>query len=165
MNALRGGATGQSVSDSQVKAAYLYGFAKFVEWPAQKFASPSTPILFCVASDPSFESELNRIVKGKAISGRTLSVISAEESEQARNCHVLFLNSMHSRQTRHLLEAVRGAGVLTVGETDDFAQEGGMIRFILKDERVQFEVNHKAANQEGVLISARLLSVAKKILE
>jgi hypothetical protein len=164
-DALRSSVTAQSVSDSQVKAAYLYSFAKFVEWPARKFPEPSTPILFCLVSDPGFESELNRTVKGKAVSGRAVRIVLVEEVEQARNCHVLFFNAARSRQTQRILEGIRGAAVLTVGEADDFLQEGGMIRFVLNDDRVQFEVNHKAASQEGFYISARLLGVARKIFE
>lgn len=165
MDALRSSVAAQSVSDSQVKAAYLYSFAKFAEWPARKFPEPSTPILFCLVSDPGFESELNRTMIGKTISGRTVRIVLVEEVEQARNCHVLFLNTARSRQTQRILEGVRGAAVLTVGETDDFLQKGGMIRFVLHDERVQFEVNHKIASQEGLYISARLLGVARKIFE
>lgn len=158
-------AEAQSISESQVKAAYLYSFAKFVEWPVQKFPDAATPILFCVVGDPAFELELNQTVKGKSISGRAVKVQGVQEDEPARDCHVLFFNSTRARQTRHLLEAVRGAAVLSVGEADDFIQAGGMIRFVLRDDRVQFEVNHKTASQEGLYISARLLGVARRIFD
>src|SRR5581483_1788756 len=83
----------QSVSDYQVKAAYLYNFAKFVEWPSESFASPTTAFRFCVLDDLSFESALNQIVKGKTIAGRPVEVARAHSAEQRRSCHILFVNS------------------------------------------------------------------------
>src|SRR5450759_4181313 len=74
----------QTVSEDQVKAAYVYNFSKFVEWPAQAFASPTAPILLCVLNDPAFESELNPIVKGKIVGGRAVTVVPVQNGEQSR---------------------------------------------------------------------------------
>lgn len=155
----------QTASEYQVKAAYLYNFVKFVEWPAQDFASPTAPIQLCVLNDRSFESELNQIVKGKTVAGRPVAVIPVQNGEQSRLCHVLFINSSQSGQAHHILEVLRDTSVLTVGETKGFVEEGGIINFVLQDDHVQFHVNHKAANQVGLRISSRLLSVAKLVIE
>jgi len=155
----------QAVSEYQVKAAYVYNFAKFVEWPARDFASPTAPIQLCVLNDQSFESELNRIVKGKTVAGRPVAVIPVHGGEQSRRCHVLFINSSQNTQARNILEALRDTSVLTVGENKGFVEDGGIISFVLQDDRVQFEVNQRAANQAGLHISSRLLSVARIVIK
>ena len=155
----------QSTSEYQVKAAYLYNFAKFVEWPAREFPTPEAPIRLCILNDRSFEAELSPIVKGKTVAGRPVSVISVQDGEQSRSCHILFINSSQSARARRILEVLRPASVLTVGESPKFVEEGGIINFILQDDHVQFQVNHKAANGAGLHISSRLLSVAKLVIE
>jgi YfiR/HmsC-like len=155
----------QTMSEYQVKAAYLYNFAKFVEWPGGAFSSPTAPLQFCVLNDQAFESELNRLVTGKAIAGRPANVTSVRNAEESRRCHILFINSSQRGQVRHVLEVLRDTSVLTVGETQGFVEEGGIINFVLQDDRVQFQVNHKAAAQAALHISSRLLSVAKLVIE
>jgi YfiR/HmsC-like len=155
----------QAASEYQVKAAYLYNFAKFVEWPARDFATPLAPIRLCVLNDQAFESELNQIVTGKTITGRPVNVVPVRNGEQSRSCHILFINSYQDRQVLPILEALRDTSVLTVGQSKSFVEEGGIINFVLQDNRVQFQVNHKAANRAGLHISSRLLSVAKRVIE
>jgi YfiR/HmsC-like len=155
----------QTVSEYQVKAAYVYNFSKFVEWPAQAFPSSAAPITLCVLNDPAFESELNPIVKGKIVAGRTLTVVPVQNGEQARRCQILFIDSSQDRQSRQIIDALRNSSVLTVGESPGFVEKGGIINFVLQDDRVQLQVNHKAATRAGLHISSRLLSVAKRVLE
>jgi hypothetical protein len=155
----------QTASEYQVKAAYLYNFAKFVEWPGRDFANPTAPITLCVLNDQAFGSELNRIVKDKTIAGHPVSVVPVQTTEQSRSCHILFINSAQDTQARHIIEVLRNTSVLTVGETKGFVENGGIINFVLQDERVQFQVNHKAAKQAGLSISSRLLAVAKFVIE
>jgi hypothetical protein len=155
----------QSVSEDQVKAAYVYNFAKFVEWPSRDFASPTAPLRFCVLDDRSFESELIQIVKGRAVAGRPVIVVPVQSGDQSRDCHILFIGSSQEGQVRHIIEVLRETNVLTVGETKGFVEAGGIINFVLQDDRVQFQVNHKAAKQAGLSISSRLLAVAKVVVE
>jgi hypothetical protein len=155
----------QTASEYQVKAAYLYNFAKFVEWPARDFANSTAPIQLCVLNDPSFGSELNQIVKGKVVAGHPVSVVPVQTPEQSRSCHILFVNASQNAQARHVIEVLRDTSVLTVGETKGFVEDGGIINFVLQDDRVQFQVNHKAAKQAGLGISSRLLAIAKAVLE
>lgn len=155
----------QAVSEYQVKAAYLYNFAKFVEWPAGDFATPDAPIRLCVLDDPSVESELNQIAKGKTIGGHPVNVVPVQNGEQSRSCQILFINASHNQQARQIIELLRETSVLTVGETKVFVAEGGIISLVLQDDRMRFQVNHKAAKQAGLHISSRLLSVATLVLE
>src|ERR1039457_5551589 len=97
----------QTVSEDQVKAAYVYNFSKFVEWPEQAFASPAAPIRLCVLNDRSFESELNQIVKGKTVGGRAVTVVPVQNGEQSRGCQILFIDSSHDGQSLQIIEALR----------------------------------------------------------
>lgn len=160
-----GPSSAQTTSEYQVKAAYIYNFAKFVEWPAQDFASPTAPIRLCLLNDQSFESDLNQIVKGKKISGRPITVAPVQNGEQSRGCHILFINSSHNSEAQRIIEVLRNTSVLTVGESPGFVEEGGIINFVLQDDHVHFQVNHRAADQGGLHISSRLLSVATLVIE
>lgn len=153
------------MSDYQVKAAYLYNFAKFVQWPAHDFSSPNSPIQLCVLNDRTFQVELKSIVKDKTVAGRPVAVLGVQDAEQSRFCHMLFINSSQSSNSRHILDMLRRRSVLTVGESAGFAEQGGIINFVLQQDHVQFEVNHRAANEVGLQISSRLLSVAKLVIE
>jgi hypothetical protein len=155
----------QTVSEYQVKAAYLYNFAKFVEWPVDRFPSATAPIRLCVLNENSFESELRQIANGKTIAGHQVTVVAVQNGDQSRSCHVLFISSSHNRQTRHIIEGLGNTSVLTVGETKGFIEEGGIVNFVLQDDHVRFQVNNKAANQARLRISSRLLSVAKPVIE
>src|SRR6266571_3082455 len=77
-------------SDAQVKAAYVYNFAKFVEWPANKFAAATSPLRFCILNDFSFEANLTRIVHGKSIAGHPLEVVQVRDAAESLHCHILF---------------------------------------------------------------------------
>ncbi|HZQ69931.1 MAG TPA: YfiR family protein, partial [Terriglobales bacterium] len=132
---LTAGMFAQTLSDYQVKAAYVYNFAKFIEWPAQKFASPTSPFRFCILDDYSFETELNRIVKDKSVAGRPIEVRDVRDGPESRNCHILFVNAAQSKRLRVIVEATRGAGVLSVGETEDFIDQGGIVKFVADNGR------------------------------
>lgn len=155
----------QRTTDIRLEAAYIYNFAKFVEWPPFKFPNSSTPVRFCVLNDFAFQSELNRALSARTISGRTLEVALLRDASQALQCHVLFINAAQERQVEHLLKPLRSASVLTVGETDGFLDEGGMINFSLQNDQVQFRINRKAAQEANLYLSSRLLSLAKKVVE
>jgi hypothetical protein len=158
-------ARGQSstAGEYQVKAAFLYNFAKFVDWPPSSFPNASTPLRICVLGQDPFGQELRDIAHGKTVNGRRLEVSNVTDLQQARSCHILFIASSEKRQIKRLLESLRGADVLTVGDTKGFAEQGGMINFVVEDNRVQFEVSRKAAEQAGLKISSKLLSVAKLV--
>ena len=156
-------AVAQAVSEYQVKAAYLYNFAKFVDWPAESFSSPTAPIRLCVLNDHAFASQLEQIVSGKNIMGRPVLSIPVQKVEESRDCQVLYIHS--SQQPQHVFDLLQGTSVLTVGETKGFLEEGGIINFVFQGDQVHFQVNHRAAMQAGLHMSSRLLSVAKVVIE
>ena len=148
----------------QVKAAFLFNFAKFVEWPPSSFSDASAPLRICVLGRDPFGEELRNITKEKVVNGRKLEVSQVLEVKVAGTCHILFIASSETARLKQILESLRGTDALTVGDTKGFVEQGGMINFVLENNRVQFEVNRKAAEQVGLKISSKLLSVAKLVV-
>jgi hypothetical protein len=118
-----------------------------------------------VLKEQAFESELNQVVKGKTVGGRAVTVVPVQTAEQSLGCQILFIASSQDKQSRQIIDTLRNTSVLTVGESEGFLERGGIINFVLQDDRVQLQVNHKAATQAGLHISSRLLSVAKLVIE
>lgn len=145
-----------------LKAAFLYNFAKFVSWPEQRSASDS-PVLFCVVGDDPFEGRLAAVLRGRSLDGSPLEVLHLTDATDARRCHVAFVASSETCMASSALSALEGTPVLTVGETQAFSDAGGMIRFRIEDNRVRFDVNMAAARAEGIEISSKLLSLARKV--
>jgi hypothetical protein len=145
----------------QVKAAFLYNFAKFVEWPQGAFASPTDPIGICIVGQNPFGSTLEKMVQGKMVGDRTFAVRRFPDTLQASQCQILFIGAAEWRRTRALLEAVKSTGILTVGESDDFTALGGIISFRLDGPRVRIKVDLQTAEQAKLRISSKLLSLAE----
>jgi hypothetical protein len=158
-------ASAQRATESEIKAAYIYNFAKFVGWPESTFAKPNAPIRFCVLNDQLFEADLGRIVTSKSVLGHSIAVTGIRDGDQFRECHVLFISALQKKEIKRITSELHGTSVLTVGETAGFLEQGGMINFVVQDDRVQFEVNHKAAEQAGLYVSSRLLGLANRVLE
>jgi YfiR/HmsC-like len=151
-------------SEYDVKAAFLFHFAQFVEWPAEAFLSAESPLTYCTVGEDAFRGALDESVKGKRIGNRPLRVLHLREREPVGGCQVLFIGAgQKGRQTEELASA-KGRPMLTVGETADFAQEGGIIGFFLEEKKVRFEINVGAAEKAGLKISAKLLALAKTVL-
>lgn len=156
---LRAGADGSVVDEYQVKAAFLFNFAKFVEWPAQAPNASSDAIALCVFGKNPFGTALDGIA-GKSIGNRKFVVREVSGAQQANKCHILFVAGSDRKRIRALLEEVKTSSMLTVGETEDFIGDGGIVSFRLKDARVHFEIDDAAAERAGLHISSKLLSLA-----
>ena len=143
----------------QVKAAFLFNFAKFVEWPGPDPAND--PINLCVVGDDPFGSLLDQMVKGKLANGRAMEIRRISPGVKFERCQIAFIAASERKRLPALLESLGHAGVLTVGETDDFARGGGIISFFLDNNHVRLEVNVDAADRAGLKISSKLLSLAK----
>jgi|SRR5690348_2285263 uncharacterized protein DUF4154 len=147
----------------QVKAAFLYNFAKFVEWPAQAFPSSSAPFRICVLGRDPFGDTFTGIVQGKLISGHPIVALTLPSAAEVRPCHVLFIGNTDSATLKAALDRMRGFPILTVGESADFLALGGMINFVLEDDRVRFEINLAAAELHHLKLSSKLLAVARVV--
>jgi hypothetical protein len=157
-------AAAQSASEYQVKAAFLFNFAKFVEWPAEAFSTPDAPLQVCVLGQDPFGGDFEQMIEDKTVSGHRLEIAHPEGVPQARACQVLFIASSEKQKAREILRGLAGVSVLTVGDTSGFAKMGGVINFVLDENRVRFEINVKAAERAHLKLSARLLTVAKLIV-
>jgi hypothetical protein len=154
-------ASAQSVTDDQVKAAYLFNFAKFIEWPADVFDKADAPMNFCSLGRSPVVDELDSSVRSKSINGHTIMVKHLHGPEEIKGCHLVFLAASAGKQQQKLLQAAKGSSVLLVAEGSGFARAGGTINFIMEDGRLLFEINIKAAEIAHLKISSKLLSLAR----
>jgi hypothetical protein len=153
-------ARAQSFNEYQVKAAFLYTFAKFVEWPPESFPSPSAAITICVLGEDPFGTFLDDAVRGKTIGDRPIVVSRMADLPAGRDCKILFIAASERRRMPAMLAAVASAGLLTVGNTAEFAALGGVIGLQLDGERIRLSVNLMAADKAKLRISSRVLSLA-----
>lgn len=154
-------ATGEEAEEYHVKAAFLYNFAKFVEWPAQAFRTPQDPIVVCVLGRNPFGNALDDVIRGKSIAGRAFEFRQVADAQAASACQILFVSASEGKRFRSLYGSLKPAGILTVGEEQGFAADGGVINFKLEGGRVRFEINVDAAEHEQLHISSKLLSLAQ----
>jgi YfiR/HmsC-like len=151
-------------SEYLIKAGFIYNFAKFVEWPSTAFAEADSPIVIGVLGTDPFGPMIDRIVEDKKIGSRGFVVKRfkwGKDLKDLRDCKILFVSGSEKAHIDEVVQMVKGLPILTVGETPGFAERGGMIRFVLEDNRVRFEVNVEAAHQAELNISSRLLTLAR----
>ena len=147
------------VAAAAVKAAFLYNFARFAEWPADS-RTPDGPLMLCT-NDTTVADSLTPLVKGHEVNGRPLEVrrISAD-SVQLRGCHILYLWNLDAPQSRRLVDALGGAPVLTVSDFNRFAALGGVVQFVYENGRLRFAINLAAMRRQGLRLSSKLLALA-----
>jgi len=144
-----------------LKAAYIYNFVQFVEWPDVAFADAKAPIVVTVLGDNPFGTALEQATRGKTVRGRDIAVRYAPDAAAARGSHVLFVAAPFAAQSAATLKAAGGPSVLTVSDAEGFCAAGGCIRFFAEDNRIRFEINPAAANRAGVKLQAKLLQLAR----
>jgi len=147
----------------QIKAAYLYNFAKFVEWPDPAFTNNDSPLVIGVFGQNPFGGELTAIAKDHKIHGRNIVIKHVATVTEARGVHLMFFGAAEAGHLAETLAALKANSVLTVGESEKFITAGGMINFVLAENTVRFEINAAAAEQQGLKISAQLLKLAKAV--
>jgi len=151
-----------SAPEPQAKAAFLFGFAKYVEWPTNAFGPGRRPIVIGVIGDDDITRELTAIARGKSIGSRPVEVFRGPFSEVNR-CHVVLLSSSQKWSTTALLRAVQDSPTLTVADFDSFLDAGGMISLNTRGTRIQFHVNLPAAQKAGLALNAKLLALAESV--
>ena len=149
----------ESFNEYQVKAAFLYAFAKFVEWPPVSVSAPSTMGICILGADP-FGSFLTDAVRGKTIGERALVVYRLTSMKEASACQILFIAASERSRMPAVIASVSNIGLLTVGDTPEFASQGGIIGLQRDGERIRLSVNLAAAENAKLQISSRVLSLA-----
>jgi hypothetical protein len=153
-------ATAAKVPEYDLKAAFLYNFVKFVEWPPGAFTDERTPVTICVFGDDPFGRSLDAVVQGERLGERPLVVQRPDGLDDLGACHVLFVSRSESSRFSEVIAQVRGEPVLTVGDAEGFLPAGGVINFVLAGTNVRFRINAKAAERSGLRLSSKLLRLA-----
>jgi hypothetical protein len=159
-------AFGQSLGSSEydIKAAFLFHFAQFVEWPSDAFKDQGSPVTYCTIGDDPFHGALDRALAGRTLGMRPLHVQHFKAGQQIQTCQIVFLGVNEKNLMAATLASLRPDPVLTVGDSEHFVQEGGMIGFLLEDNKVRFEINLEAAERSNLKISSKLLSLARNVI-
>jgi hypothetical protein len=142
-----------------IKAAYLFKFTPFVEWPASAFAAPNSPFYVCVLGGDPFGSALDQAVGGHQVGDHPVKVRRLQNADGASECHILYFGAARPPAAEVALSKTRGAPVLTVTEQSQ-GVSGGVVQFVVKDGHVRFTIDTGAAAANRVVISAKLLSLA-----
>jgi hypothetical protein len=162
--AMAGLARAQTANEEyEVKAAFLFHFAQLVEWPPGALKGEGEPVRVCTLGEDPFHGELETILKGKKVGERALRVDHIKQIEEAKSCQILFVSRNEAKRMPALLAQLGSSPVLTVGESDGFVREGGIIGFSVEDQKIRFEINLDAARRAGIRVSSRLLLLAKNV--
>jgi hypothetical protein len=148
-----------SPTEYQIKAAFIFNFAKFVQWPT-KAIPEKAPLVIGILGENPFHEDLERTIRSKIIDDHPLMVKEFRLSSEATNCHILFISATEKSRLPEILAALKGTSVLTVSEVDKFTESGGMINFVQAGTKIRFEINNDAAANAGLKVSSKLMALA-----
>jgi preprotein translocase subunit Sec61beta len=145
----------------QVKAAFIYNFTAFVQWPDSAFVSKDSPfVIATVGSDP-FNGALEQALAGKSVAGHSIVVQHFSSADSMSPCQLLFVPASEDSSLNDLFAKLNGLPILTVGESDVFSPAGGAIRFFVEDKKMRFEIDPDSINSAGLKVSAKLMQLAR----
>ena len=158
------GASASSIGEYQIKAAFLLNFIKFIDWPPEAFPNTDTPIIIGILGSNPFGDAMEPL-RQKRVKGRSFEIKKFMNVNTSDICHVLFISYSEKNELEDVIEQLKGRNVLTIGETTDFARMGGVINFIKVNNKIRFEINLAAAKQANLVISSKMLKLAKIVGE
>lgn len=147
----------------QLKAAFLYNFAKFITWPGATFKEADAPLVLTVLGEDPFGATLEQTLAGKLVNGHPIQINRAATGSIATNCHILFIARSERERLNDILRSVAAQPVLTVSDADRFAQDGGMINLLLEGKAVRFEININATDKCGFTVNPKLGGLGRLI--
>jgi YfiR/HmsC-like len=150
----------QPPTEYQIKAAFLFNFAKFVEWPAEAFSDSNAPIVIGVLGKNVFGTDLENTIRDKKVNNRIFKFKNFTSASEATNCQILFVSSSEKDNFSKIVAGMHNTSILTVSETDGFIQAGGMVNFLIQDSKIRFQISDEAAKKAGLKVSSKLLSLA-----
>jgi hypothetical protein len=150
-------------TDFQVKAAYLYNFGRFIEWPANVTPAKAGSFNICVLGEDPFGPALDVTLDAETIGNQRVVARRISSPHESGDCRILFISSTEANRLNKIIESVDKTGVLTVSDAPQFSQHGGMIQFVQEGNRIRFEVNLSATQRAGLTLSSELLKVATAI--
>ena len=152
---------GQTPREYEVKAAFLYNFVQFVEWPADAFLDAQSPVIIGILGDDPFGASLDEIVRDEKVNSRPLVIRHYQRVEDIKACQILFISQSENWRLEEILAGLKDRSILTVGDTDGFARRGGMIRFVTENNKIRFRINVEAAKTANLTISSKMLRLAE----
>ena len=151
----------EEASEYQIKGAFLFKFASFVEWPASAFADDKAPLVIGILGDDPFGHDFDERVSGHSIGGREVTVRRYRNAADAAKAQILFISSSEREHMPAIFDALKDSKALLVGDGEMFTRRGGMVGFIMSGASVRFCINNDAAKRAGLKVSAELLRLAK----
>ncbi|MBI3851823.1 MAG: YfiR family protein [Verrucomicrobia bacterium] len=145
----------------KVKAAFLYNFSQFVDWPAEAFPEVRAPLVIGVLGEDPFGAYLDEIVRGEKVNNHPLVVQRYRRVEEIKTCHILYVSQSETNQLEQIFTSLKGRNILMVGDVDGFTLRGGMIRFVTEKNKIRFRINVEAAKAAKLTISSKLLRPAE----
>lgn len=152
-----------AVLERRVKAAYLYKFVSYIEWPAGAFADAATPVRIVVLGDEELANELVQITTGRGVEGRPVSIRRTRDAEAAADAHIVFVGRGEFARLRDIVRNLRGRPVMIVTDSPGAMAQGSVINFMLIDRHVKFEIALDEAERRNLKVSSRLLAVAYNV--
>ncbi len=152
--------SGAAPSAFQVKAVFLNGYAKFITWPAAAFASADTPFQICVFGENPFNTALDLVIVGETFNQRPVRAAYIQNQEQIAACQILYISDSAHIRVDAILETAKAYPILTVSDLDNFVQQGGMIQFYIRNNRVRFFIDPVTLREAGLEPNANLLRVS-----
>jgi hypothetical protein len=154
---------GQSASENEIKAAFVYNFARFVDWPPESFADAGSPLVVGVVGGDPIGAVLDKALTGKSANGRALTVRRVAIGAEMKACHIVFVCASETGKMQQISEALRGASTVTVADWDRFIERGGMIQLTRENNRVGLLINVGLAERSRLKVSSKLLSLARVV--
>jgi hypothetical protein len=158
-------ATNEEEVEYPAKLAFLYNFAKFIEWPAGSYRSQSSPLVICIAGHDPFSSGTENELRTRTALGHAIEIRALPATDTWSVCSMVFIPITERDQADNILRGLKGSNTLTVGEIEGFAARGGMINLTIEGNRLHFEINRLAAERAGFKISSKLFNLAKIVAD
>lgn len=157
----------QSEGDGEyrLKLAFLYNFARFVEWSADAFPDERAPLTICVVGEDPFQGGIAQNLRGRTVAGHPISIRRLKPGENPRTCQMVFVRAGGKRAAEKILPSLKASSTLSVGESQGFAERGGVINLALEENKLHFEVNLGAAAETRLRISSKPLALARSVKE
>lgn len=152
-----------SLPEADLKAAFVYNFTKFIEWPSDRFSRSEDPLIVGIFGDEDFVATLRKLLENKRAHGHPFVVKRLAQDLEAKACHILFVRENENKRFSLVYENIKDLPILTIGETKEFLDMGGMFNFFFEDKQLRFEVNPARAESVRLTISSKLLRLAKSV--
>lgn len=144
----------------QLKAVFLFNFTQFVEWAPGSFATEQSPLIIGIFGEDPFGSYLSDVVSGERVNGHPIVIQHFSNYEDIKTCHILYIANSETNKIGQITARLKKRNILTVGDAPNFLSQGGMIRFFIKNNKMQFQINLDVTREDSLVISSKLLRLA-----